>query len=88
MLLVGSLWHKDSWLHARKGPIIGALYDYGIRLLAKQILGIILDMEVDQSDSPHIITTSPATVRVRAKYNGTELLEELLEDYPAGWYFL
>ena len=24
LLLAGSLWHKDSWLHALKGPIIGA----------------------------------------------------------------
>ena len=42
-----------------KGPVIGAtsrglwmpeLVLYGIRLLAKQFLGTVLDIEVDQSD--------------------------------------
>ena len=40
--------------HARKGPLRALtpeLVLYGIRLLAKQFLGTVLDMEVDQSGS-------------------------------------
>ena len=66
LLLTDSLWHNDIWLpctersyyrrpfavkNQREGGFgCDELVLYGIRLLAKQILGSILDLEVDQSD--------------------------------------
>ena len=33
----GSLWHKDCWLHAQKGPIIGANENVGYTYVLQQV---------------------------------------------------